>query len=68
MDEDSDSAEPPGGFNRGRDDIYDNWVVNGPHGYLGFFWWGNTMRFTQCNGNVAWSDGGVDYIGVSGPA
>ncbi len=63
-----DPGEPPGGFNRGRNDIFDNWVGNGPHAYGGFFNWGNTMRFTQCNGNVAWSDGWVDYIVVSGAA
>lgn len=56
--------EPPGGFNMGRNDIYKNWVQSGAHTYRLFGHWGNTARFTQCAGSVAWSDGYVDYIEV----
>lgn len=61
--------EPNGGFNRGRDDVWKNWTNYGagggyPHLYRAGQYWGNTLRFTQCNGNVAWSDGVVDFIEI----
>ncbi len=66
---DDNVKEPQGGFNRGRDDIWKNWTNYGagggyPHLLLTSPYWGNTMKFTQCNGNVAWSDGVVDYIEI----
>ncbi|KKL80272.1 hypothetical protein LCGC14_2006430 [marine sediment metagenome] len=61
---DDNNREPPGGFNRGRDDVWVNWSFNGPHVWDGWQYWGNIARFTQCNGNVAWSDGWVDFIEV----
>ena len=56
--------EPPGGFNMGREDVWLNWSWNGPHILWQSAYWGNTMRFNQCNGNEAWSDGYVNYIEV----
>lgn len=63
---DDNVREPNGGFNRGRDDVYKNWTGygTGPHTWRGWQNWSNTMHFTQCNGNVAWSDGYVDFIEV----
>lgn len=63
---DDNVKEPNGGFNRGRDDVYKNWTGYGlgPHLWRGWQNWSNTARFTQCNGNVAWSDGYVDFTEV----
>jgi hypothetical protein len=64
---DDNVGEPSGGFNRGRDGVWNNWTNEGadyPHVYVKAEYWNNTMHFTQCNGNVAWSDGVVDFIEV----
>ena len=51
-----------GGFNRGREDVRKNWVVNADHVLEASHYWNNTLRIEQCNGNVASSDGWVYYI------
>lgn len=57
--------EPPGGFNRGRNDILKNWVMfpgAHPHLLTETQFWGNTQHFLQNDGEFAWSDGFVYLI------
>lgn len=64
---DKNNSDSGGGFNQGRYDVYTNWVQNnGGHKWKRAENWNNTMRFTQCDGDVAYSDGTVDFIEVIG--
>ena len=62
--------EPPGGFNRGRNDILKNWVQfpgnTHPHLLTETQFWGNTQHFLQNDGEFAWSDGFVYLITMPG--
>ena len=62
--------EPPGGFNKGRAEIYNDWVVYPGDWHPGrshsIQWpienWDKTQPFDQCDGDTAWSDGLVYFI------
>jgi hypothetical protein len=60
-------AVPEDGFNRGRQNVIDNWA-NEPdpsHSFAGLWDWGNTLERVQCNDTRARSDGYVAFIRVA---
>lgn len=65
--------EPPGGFNKGRAEVFNDWVVFPGDSHPGIFHsllfpienWDNTQPFEQCDGDIAWSDGLVYFISMS---
>lgn len=70
--------EPPGGFNRGRNDIKKNWIDSGAHPSGGAEYWDNRHRFRQSEGSwvdeggqlefrcwEAWSDGWVLFVHIT---
>jgi len=59
-------AVPDDGFNQGRDNVIQNWVIEPDPGHTlwGYEDWGNTRGRIQCNGEVAASDGYVAFIQV----
>ena len=59
---DSDKPYGVSGFDMGRNDILENWVMNGPHSLLSTEDWGNTQPMRQADGEYSWSDGWVYYI------
>lgn len=58
-----------GGFNRGREDILKNWVIEGGHTQVQASYWDNDIPMQQCDPiggdpDIAWSSGWVYYIGT----
>ncbi len=51
------------GFSQGRDHIFDGFFQAGH--VVETVYWGNTQEFPQCDGDMAGSDGFVDYIKIS---
>lgn len=66
---DGNENEPPGGYNKGRAEIWWNWTVlaNDPHVKIWQENWGNTDQFEQCDGDKAWSNGWVYWISMEHP-
>jgi hypothetical protein len=60
---DGNESEPPGGFNMGRNELLENWVLaSDTHYHTDTEYWGNIQRFQKCDGEYAWSDGWVFHI------
>ena len=61
-----DHAVPPDGFNQGRDNVIENWLIEPDPGHTlwGYGYWDNRESRLQCTRQRAASDGEVAFIQV----
>ncbi len=64
---DGNDNDPPGGFNKGRVEIWFKWTqeATDPHVNTWQEDWDNVKRFKQCDNDFAWSNGLVFHIEIA---